>query len=284
VQAGRAAGRRSAARRVAAIRLASPRRAPGKPREPDRRYAASVPFGRVGRIMRRAHFGRSSLAPPSGGSPAAHGREPDAALSGELRDRLAPLPPAPDGGRRRAGARQLARRVKAGLSRWGDEPWLRVWLCNAATLLLSTEPGKVWAGRRRRTSGDPARTWRAGGRPGSRSPPRQFPVHSGAVAGAHRDRRGRPRLERRAALTTRAARAACTPTVALTALGVGRGLWVGRCAPPRRNAHRCRALAAGRPRVCAARSRAAVPAPDRVRVRHRCRVRHIELSYVAAAM
>ena len=79
--------------------------------------ARAVAFGGRVRIKGCACFGRSSLAPPDGGPSGAHGRGPCRALSGELRDRLAPLPAAIDRGRRRAGARQLAPASAARLRR-----------------------------------------------------------------------------------------------------------------------------------------------------------------------
>jgi hypothetical protein len=72
--------------------------------------------------------------------------QPTPAISGELRGRLAPLPPAADGGRRRAGARQLAPAGAARVCRGGGDElqrYLREVRLRNAALLLARQPPAV---------------------------------------------------------------------------------------------------------------------------------------------
>ena len=117
-----------------------PARCAERGRHDTLKWPWTVPPGAERRNGGGACFGRSSLARPVRGPPGVHGREPCRALSGELRDRSAPLPPAVDRGRRRAGARQLAPAgpapVRRGPGGTSFSAYLReVRLRNAAELL-----------------------------------------------------------------------------------------------------------------------------------------------------
>ena len=124
------------------------------------RLPFAVTFVSVARNWGCARLGRSSLATPSGGPPGAHRGGPLRALPGELRDRPAPLPPAADGGCRRAGARQLApagpARVRGGGADELQRLPARAVRLRTAAELLARQPAHFAKAFRRRYGPTPA--------------------------------------------------------------------------------------------------------------------------------